>query len=99
MSSGELEVEAVGVGRGGLAHFERDDARAVALRIVAPSRLEPPPPRIAFEQTHEALRLEARGDRCRRMEHARALLDKRDEVLGRLNVLFCNHVYSSTAYT
>ena len=76
--------------RGGkvLAHLERDHTRGVALRVIASARLDIP--RRTLGQIRKARVVELGHNGRRRVEHARARLDKVDEVVCRLNIVAGN---------
>ena len=68
-----------------LANLEGDDARGVALRVIATARFDVP--RRILGQVGKARLVELGHNSRRRMEHAGACLDKVDKVVGSLDIV------------
>ena len=68
-----------------LAHLKGDNARGVALRVIATTRLDIP--RRVLGQVGKARLVEFGHNGRRRMEHAGACLDKVDKVVGSLDIV------------
>ena len=68
-----------------LAHLKGNNARGVALRVIATARLDIP--RRILGQVGKARLVEFGHNGRRRMEHAGACLDKVNEVVGGLDII------------